>query len=58
VDLERRQAFVVNLLDRWDIRAFKEPIEKHTGPGLLVEWLKIEGPMYLHPCLAAQPVLA
>ncbi len=45
VDLERRQAFVVNLLSYWDIRVFKKPIEEYTGPGLLVEWLKIEGPI-------------
>ena len=45
VDLERRQAFVVNLLARWDIRAFKKPIEEYTGPGLLVDWMTIEGPV-------------
>lgn len=45
VDLQRRQAFVVNLLSRWDIRLFKKPIEEYTGPGLMVEWLKIEGPI-------------
>lgn len=45
IDLKRRQAFVVNLLSRWDIRGFKKPIEEYTGPGLLVEWLEIEGPV-------------
>lgn len=45
IDLERRQAFVVNLLTNWDIRAFKKPIEEYMGPGLLVEWLKIDGPI-------------
>jgi mono/diheme cytochrome c family protein len=45
VDLERRQAFVINLLSRWDIRAFKQPIEEYTGPGLRVDWIKIEGPI-------------
>lgn len=45
IDLKKRQAFVVNLLSHWDIRAFKKPIEEYTGPGLLVEWLKIEGPI-------------
>lgn len=45
VDLERREAFVVNLLMNWDIRAFKKPIEEYTGPGLLLEWMKIEGPV-------------
>ncbi|MFM8273423.1 MAG: DUF1592 domain-containing protein [Gemmata sp.] len=49
VDLERRQAFVVNLLATWDIRAFKKPIEEYTGPGLLIEWLKIEGPVGAYP---------
>lgn len=45
VDLERRQAFVVNLLSVWDIRAFKKPIEEYTGPGLRVDWIKLEGPI-------------
>ncbi len=49
IDLERRQAFVVNLLANWDIRAFKKPIEEHTGPGLLIEWIKIEGPIGKFP---------
>ncbi len=51
-DLVRRQAFVVNLLTTWDIRGFKKPIEEYTGPGLLVESLKIEGPVdpFPPPC--------
>ncbi len=44
-DLVSRQAFVVNLLTTWDIRRFKKPIEEYTGPGLLVEWMKIDGPI-------------
>ncbi|MGE3775619.1 MAG: DUF1592 domain-containing protein [Pirellulaceae bacterium] len=44
-ELVGRQAFVVNLLTTWDIRRFKRPIEEYTGPGLLVEWMKIEGPL-------------
>lgn len=44
-DLEHKQAFVVNLLTTWDIRGFKKPIEEYIGPGLLVESLKIEGPI-------------
>lgn len=44
-DLARHQAFVLNLLTHWDIRGFKKPIDEYTGPGLLVEWLKIEGPV-------------
>lgn len=44
-ELVARQQFVVNLLTTWDIRRFKKPIDEYTGPGLLVEWLKIEGPL-------------
>lgn len=44
-DLVARQAFVVNLLTVWDIRRFKKPIEEYTGPGLRVEWMKIDGPI-------------
>lgn len=44
-DLVSRQQFVVNLLTTWDIRRFKRPIEEYTGPGLLVDWMKIEGPI-------------
>ena len=49
MDLIRRQAFVVNLLTTWDIRGFKKPIDEYTGPGLLVEYLKIEGPVDAFP---------
>jgi hypothetical protein len=48
-DLARRQAFVVNLLTTWDIRGFKKPIDEYDGPGLLVEWLKVEGPIDAYP---------
>jgi len=48
-DLERRQAFVVNLLTTWDIRIFKKPIDEYTGPGLLVESIHIEGPLDVFP---------
>lgn len=44
-DLVSRQAFVVNLLTTWDIRRFKKPIEEYLGPGLKVEWMKIDGPI-------------
>jgi hypothetical protein len=44
-DMVSRQQFVVNLLTTWDIRRFKKPIEEYTGPGLLVEWMRIEGPL-------------
>lgn len=49
IDLERREAFVVNLLTSWDIRSTKKTIEEYTGPGLLVEWVKIEGPVGAWP---------
>ncbi|EDY16407.1 Protein of unknown function DUF1588 [Chthoniobacter flavus Ellin428] len=49
IDLARRQQFVVNLLTTWDIRRFKKPIEEYTGPGLRVDWLKIEGPLDAFP---------
>lgn len=49
IDLKKRQAFVVNLLSKWDIRAFKRPIDEYSGPGLLIEWLKIEGPIDPYP---------
>lgn len=45
VDLTRSQAFVINVLTNWDIRGFKKPISEYKGPGLLVEWIKIEGPI-------------
>ncbi len=48
-DLARRQQFVVNLLTTWDIRRFKKPIEEYDGPGLFVEWLKVEGPIDAYP---------
>jgi hypothetical protein len=49
IDLARRQAFVLNFLTTWDIRGFKKPIEEYTGPGVLVEYLKIEGPIDAFP---------
>ncbi len=48
-DLGRNQAFVLNLLTTWDIRIFKKPIEEYTGPGLMVEWLQVEGPIGAFP---------
>jgi len=45
VELDRRQAFVVNLLTTWDIRIFKRPLDEYTGPGLRIDWLEIEGPL-------------
>ncbi len=49
INLERRQAFVVNLLSHWDIRDFKRPLAEYTGPGLRVDWLEIEGPIGAFP---------
>ena len=34
----------MNLLTHLGHPHFKKPIDEYTGPGLLVEWLKIEGP--------------
>ena len=48
-DLGRNQAFVMNLLTTWDIRIFKKPIEEYTGPGLLVEWMQVDGPIDAFP---------
>lgn len=48
-DLARRQLFVANLLTTWDIRRFKKPIEEYTGPGLEVDWIKVEGPIDAFP---------
>ena len=45
IDLEAGEAFVLQLQLNWDIRATKKPIEDHTGPGFLIEWLEIEGPV-------------
>lgn len=48
-DLVSRQQFVVNLLTVWDIRRFRKPIDEYTGPGLHVDWMKIEGPLDSFP---------
>jgi len=58
IDLKSRQAFVVNLLSHWDIRNFKKPIEEYTGPGLMVEWIKIEGPIGPWPPPSYQSLFA
>jgi hypothetical protein len=58
IDLERRQCFVVNLLTTWDIRGFKRPIDEYTGPGLLVEHLKIDGPIDPYPSPAYKSLFA
>lgn len=57
-DLVSRQQFVVNLLTTWDIRRFKRPIEEYTGPGLLVEWMKIEGPIGEFPPASYETLFA
>jgi hypothetical protein len=56
-DLARRQQFVLNYLTTWDIRRFKKnpqdretrPIEEYDGPGVMVEWMKVEGPLDQFP---------
>jgi hypothetical protein len=48
-DLVSRQQFVVNLLTVWDIRRFRKPLDEYTGPGLRVDWMKIEGPLDSFP---------
>jgi hypothetical protein len=56
-DLARRQLFVLNLLTTWDIRRFKKdpkdkeprPIDEYDGPGVMVEWMKVEGPIDQFP---------
>jgi len=49
IELERNQGFVVNLLTYWDIRGTKKTLDEHTGSGLRIEWLKIEGPINPFP---------
>lgn len=49
IDLEAGEAFVLQLQLNWDIRATKQPIEDYTGPGFLIEWLEIEGPIDSFP---------
>lgn len=49
IDLEAGEAFVLQLQLNWDIRATKKPIEEHTGPGFLIDWLEIEGPVDAFP---------
>ena len=45
VELQSRQAFVVNVLSHFDVRDFKKPIEEYTGPGLRLDWMEVEGPI-------------
>jgi len=58
IELKRRESFVVNLLSHWDIRVAKKPIEEHTGPGILLEWLRIEGPIDPFPTPSYQTLFA
>ncbi|NBV21792.1 MAG: DUF1592 domain-containing protein [Proteobacteria bacterium] len=57
-DLGRNQAFVLNLLTTWDIRIFKKPIEEYTGPGLMVEWIQVDGPIDAFPPPSYQNLFA
>lgn len=52
IDLEATESFVVNLMANWDIRATKQPIEAYNGPGILIEWMEIEGPIDPYPSAA------
>jgi len=52
INLDAGEAFVVQLQLNWDIRTTKQPIEGHTGPGFLIEWLEIEGPLDAFPSQA------
>lgn len=52
IDLDAGEAFVLQLQLNWDIRATKKPIEEHRGPGFLIEWLEIEGPIDPFPSQA------
>mgnify|MGYP003338371844 CR=1 FL=1 len=46
VDLNEGQAFVLNMFDpKFVARKEGPPIEEYKGPGILVEWLKIDGPI-------------
>jgi hypothetical protein len=58
VDLDRRQAFVVNLLTFWDIRGTKKPIEEYTGPGFRLDWLEIDGPIGAFPPVSYEKLFA
>ncbi|MCB1092962.1 MAG: DUF1592 domain-containing protein, partial [Verrucomicrobiae bacterium] len=49
VYLEAGEAFVVNLMVNWDIRATKQPIEAYDGPGIRIDWMEIEGPIGSFP---------
>ncbi|GEP41789.1 DUF1592 domain-containing protein [Brevifollis gellanilyticus] len=49
IELDAGEAFVLQLQLNWDIRATKQPIERYKGPGFLIEWLEIEGPINEFP---------
>lgn len=57
-DLEKHQAFVVNLMTMWDIRIFKKPIDEYKGLGVKVEWIKVEGPIEAFPPASYQTLYA
>jgi hypothetical protein len=54
IDLDAGEAFVLQIQLNWDIRAVKKPIEEHTGPGFMLEWLEIEGPIDPFPSQACR----
>ncbi len=57
IDLEAGEAFVLQLQLNWDIRATKKPIEDNAGPGFVIEWLEIEGPVDSYPSQAFRTML-
>lgn len=58
VDLKSRQAFVLNLFNNFDLRPLKISVTEYKGPGLLVEWMKIEGPIDPWPSVGYQRLFA
>ena len=58
VDLKRYQQFVLNYLSGFDIRLFKKPLDEYTGPGLMVDWINIEGPLDAYPSPAYDSLFA
>jgi mono/diheme cytochrome c family protein len=58
-ELKQRQAIVVVGWSLPTLRDFgQKTLDKHTGPGLAVEWLEIEGPLDLWPPAGYQRLFA
>jgi hypothetical protein len=59
VDLKENQALALNLFNRGIIAPRNgPPIEEYKGPGLLVEWMKIEGPIGTWPPVSYEKLFA